>query len=122
MFEGSAILIGKEMPTINNSKSRDGPLVYVCSPFRGDTRNNIEKAKSYSRFVVDHGAIPLTPHLLLPQFMDEATERELAMEMDLFFLTKCDQLWAFGTERSDGMKAEMAEAKRLGIPIIFMEE
>ena len=121
-MQGPAILKRKEMPTINNSKSRDGPLVYVCSSFRGDTRNNIKKAKSYSRFVVDHGAIPLTPHLLLPQFMDEATERELAMEMDLFFLSKCDQLWAFGTERSDGMKAEMAEAKRLGIPIIFMEE
>ena len=55
------------------------PLVYICSPFSGDIEGNTEKARKYSRFAVDEGAVPLAPHLLLPQFMSEKSERELAM-------------------------------------------
>ena len=47
------------------------PLVYICSPFAGDTEKNTEKARRYSRFAVKNGAIPLAPHLLFPQFLDD---------------------------------------------------
>ncbi|WP_278568230.1 hypothetical protein [Amedibacillus dolichus] len=40
------------------------PLVYVCSPYAGDIETNTEKAKKYSRFAMDQGTIPVTPHLL----------------------------------------------------------
>ena len=46
------------------------PLVYVCSPYAGDIETNVKNAKRYSRFAVDENAIPVTPHLLYPQFMD----------------------------------------------------
>lgn len=29
------------------------PIVYICSPYSGDTERNIENAKRYSRFAVD---------------------------------------------------------------------
>ena len=48
------------------------PLVYICSPYRGDTEKNTEKARKYSRFAVESKAIPMTPHLLYPQFMDDS--------------------------------------------------
>ena len=51
------------------------PVIYVCSPYAGDTAGNTDRAKKFSRFVVDNGGIPLTPHLLLPQFMKEAVSR-----------------------------------------------
>ena len=44
--------------------SADRPLVYICSPFSGDIEGNTKKAREYSRFAVDQGAIPLAPHLL----------------------------------------------------------
>lgn len=68
------------------------PLVYICSPFSGDVECNTEKARQYSRFAVDEGAVPLAPHLLLPQFMSEKNERDLAMFMDMVFLGRCEQL------------------------------
>ena len=40
------------------------PLVYICSPYRGNTNENIENARKYSRFAVVHHSIPIAPHLL----------------------------------------------------------
>lgn len=88
------------------------PLVYICSKYSGDVLGNTEAAKRYSRFAVDSGAIPLAPHLLLPLYMKEESERELALFMDMVFLGKVDKLWVFGDEASAGMKAEIAKAKR----------
>lgn len=88
------------------------PLVYVCSPFSGDTQANTEKARRYCRFAVDCGAIPIAPHLLFPQFLSEDTERDLAMFMDMVLLTKCEQLWVFGSAVSDGMRREIDKAKK----------
>ena len=59
--------------------ARYRPLVYICSPYSGDTEGNTEKARRYSRFAADAGTIPIAPHLLFPQFLSEETERELAM-------------------------------------------
>lgn len=83
------------------------PLVYICSPFSGNIERNTRKAREYSRFAVDHGAIPLAPHLLLPQFMSEHTERELAMFMNVVFLGRCEQIWVFGNKISNGMAVEI---------------
>lgn len=57
------------------------PLVYICSPFRGDIDKNIKNACKYSRFAIENKAIPMIPHLLYPQFMDDndPKERYLAM-------------------------------------------
>lgn len=58
-------------------------LVYICSKYSGDTIANIKATKQYRRFAVDQGAIPLAPHLLLPLYIKEESERELAMFMDM---------------------------------------
>jgi hypothetical protein len=44
------------------------PIVYICSPYAGDTDSNIAAAQKYSRHAVENGYIPITPHLLFPQF------------------------------------------------------
>ena len=98
------------------------PLVYVCSPFSGDTAGNAEKARHYSRFAVDSGAIPLTPHLLLPQFISDKTERDLALFMDMVLLGKCEQLWVFGAVITEGMAAEIGKAKKRQMPIRYFTE
>lgn len=90
------------------------PLVYICSPYSGDIERNTEAARRYSRFAVDSGYIPITPHLLYPQFMNEGDQqqRELGLRFALVLLGKCDELWVFGSHISSGMKAEIDRAKR----------
>ena len=88
------------------------PLVYICSPYSGDTDKNTAKARAYCRYAVDAGAIPFAPHLMLPQFMSEETERETAMFFNKVYLGRCEQLWVFGDVITDGMAREITQAKK----------
>lgn len=74
------------------------PLVYICSPLSDDVPGNTERARKFCRFALEKGQIPLAPHLLFPQFMNDAdpVERELAIFMDVILLGKCSELWVFG--------------------------
>lgn len=96
------------------------PLVYIASPFAGDTERNTERARGYCRLAVSKGCIPLAPHLHYPQFMDDEDkkERELGLSFALILLGKCDELWAFD-KISQGMAQEIAKAKKRGMPIRY---
>ena len=86
------------------------PLVYICSPYRGDTNGNIRKARKYCRFAVEQHVTPIAPHLLFPQFMGkEETKqtRELALSMGRQILRRCRELWWFGPEPTEGMLREI---------------
>lgn len=98
-------------------KNRDSPIVYICSKYSGDVERNTEMARRFCRFAVDCGFIPLAPHLFLPQFLSENTERETAIEMDLSFLSMCQELWVCGDKISAGMRIEINEAMRTGMTI-----
>ena len=100
-------------------KARFRPVVYVCSPYSGDTDVNILNARRYCRFAVDSGYIPIAPHLLFPQFMREDDERDLALFMDIVLLTKCAELWAFGDTITKGMELEITRARRRDQPIRY---
>lgn len=102
--------------------ARYRPLVYICSPFSGDVPGNTKKAIRYSRFAVDSHAIPIAPHLLFPLFMDEETERDLAMFMDMVILGRCEELWVFGGTVSVGMKAEIDKAKRKNMTVRYFTD
>ena len=99
------------------------PLVYVCSPYAGDIENNVKNAKAYSRFAVDKNAIPITPHLLYPQFMNDCneTEREMAMHFNYVLLGKCTELWVFGGVVSRGMNREIGVAKKRRMKIRWFD-
>ena len=90
------------------------PLVYICSSFSGDTKHNMEQARKYSRFAYEQKTIPLTPHLLYPQFMDDENpaEREDAMHFNYVLLGKCNELWVFGDVISKGMAHEIGVAQK----------
>lgn len=94
-------------------KARFRPVVYVCSPFSGNTERNAENARRYCRFAVDSGFVPFAPHLLFPQFMNDAVseERELALFMGIVMLTKCAELWVFGERISKDMSQEIRKAE-----------
>lgn len=91
------------------SKRKFRPLVYICSPYAGDVKGNTQNARIYSRFAVNEGYVPLAPHLLFPQFMNDTDQddRETAMNMNRILLGKCHELWVFGNLISAGMGDEI---------------
>lgn len=89
------------------------PIVYICSPYAGEIEKNVTAAQEYSRFAVDKGYIPIAPHLLFPQFLNDADPKE--RQLGLFFgnalMSKCSEVWVFGSHISAGMDAEIKRAK-----------
>lgn len=100
------------------------PFIYVCSPLKGDIERNISRARGYSRFVYTKGGIPLAPHTIFTQFLDDTIpeEREAGMKLAHKLLHKCDEIWVFGKKRSEGMAAEIVAAKKLGLKIRWFSE
>jgi len=90
------------------------PLVYICSPYAGDIETNVNNTRRFCRFALKKNTIPLAPHLLFPQFIDDdnPSEREVAMYMNMVLLGKCNELWVFGSTISKGMKKEIDKAKK----------
>jgi hypothetical protein len=100
------------------------PLTYIASPFAGDTKHNILQARHYCRFAAAQGRIPLAPHLLYPQFLDDSDKAqwELGLFFALVLLGKCDEIWVFGGRVSKGMASEIAKAKRRGMQIRYFSD
>lgn len=89
------------------------PIVYICSPYSGDVEANVDAARRYCRFAVEQGYIPVAPHLLFPQFLNEESPKE--RQLGLFFgnalMSKCSEVWVFGDYISPGMEAEIRRAR-----------
>lgn len=89
------------------------PIVYICSPYAGDIDTNVENARRYSRFAVEKGYIPIAPHLLFPQFMNDRNikERQLSMFFGNALMSKCSEVWVFGDQISAEMEGEIKRAR-----------
>ena len=100
------------------------PCIFICSPFAGDTKANLENARRYLKFAVDKGAIPFAPHLLYPQVMDDQdpAQRKLGLFFGLVWLRKCDEVWVFGKTISSGMRAEIDKASKHRIPVRYFTQ
>lgn len=100
------------------------PIVYICSPFSGSVDENIAAAQRYSRFAVDNGYIPFAPHLLFPQFLDDNNpkERQLGLFFGTALMSKCAEVWVFGSIISAGMEAEIKRAKWKDYRLRYFDE
>ena len=65
----------------------DKKLIFICSPFSGDTEINIANARRYCEFAFSRDAVPFAPHLYFPQFLDYTDEeqRETGIDAGLLF-------------------------------------
>ena len=103
------------------------PVVYICSPLAGDMVKNQENARTYCRFAVEAGCVPIAPHIYFTQFMNDndRRERDLALFMDIVLLSKCAELWVFarspggGDRISKGMAQEIRKAESRSMPIRY---
>lgn len=83
--------------------------VYICHPFSGDTYTNQREVREYCRAVTESSRdhLPIAPQIYLPQWMDDATDRDHAMDLCLRLLDVCDELWICGDRVSAGMRVEI---------------
>lgn len=100
------------------------PIAYICSPYAGAVEENVKAAIRYCRFAVEEGYIPLAPHLLYPQILNDNNPKE--RELGLFFgnalMSKCAEVWVFGSRISTGMEAEIKRARWKGYRLRFFTE
>lgn len=100
------------------------PITFICSPFRGDILSNQMLARRFSRFALTRRVIPIAPHLLFPQFLDDSVpdERELALFMNARIMSFCEQVWVCVPDSiTEGMAAELDIADQMGLPIRFFD-
>lgn len=103
-------------------------LVFVSTPFHADTGaemlGNIRLAQRICKQVLEDGGIPYAPHLLFPQFLDDADacQRAAGIEAGIEMLRRCDILVFSGGKVTDGMTQEMKAASDLGIPVVYFKD
>lgn len=99
-------------------------MVYICSPYSGKVKTNVKNARKYSRFAVMKNTIPITPHLLYPQFMNDniEDERTLAQHYNYVLLGNCSELWVFGSKISRGMAYELEIANKRKMKVRYFDE
>jgi len=70
-------------------------LVYICSPYAGDTESNVQFARAACLYASKQGCAPVAVHLLYPQILNDdiPAQRELGIGMGLRVLASCDELW-----------------------------
>ncbi|KKN10588.1 hypothetical protein LCGC14_1035000 [marine sediment metagenome] len=96
--------------------------IYVCHPYSGDPEGNRVKVLRICKMLADRGDLPIAPQIYLPQFVDEATRRKLAMEMCVALLTACDEILVCGGVVSPGMLEEINFANAMGIRPEYLRE
>lgn len=100
-------------------------LLYVCSPYRGDTKRNKEYARKLTRAALDNGFIPVTVHLYLTEATDDTNpeERVRGMAAGMKILENCKYILVgdrYGI--SEGMKAELTFAAVKGKIMLYEKD
>ncbi len=97
--------------------------VYICSPLGGNIRENLRKAKRYTRFALLSGTAPVVPHFYALCLDDNIKqEREIGMAAGLGMLWFCDECWVFGDVITEGMQSEINFCRNLKIRIKKIKE
>ena len=77
----------------------------------------MEKAKDYCAYAASCGVIPLAPHTIFTQYLNDAVpeQREQGLRMGHELLERCDTI-------SQGMKDEIGLATFLQLPILYVSD
>lgn len=100
-------------------------LLYVCSPYRGDTRRNKEYARELTRAALNSGFAPVTVHLYMTEVLDEekSEERNRGMAAGRDILKQCSYI-LIGTKYgfSEGMREEITLATLKGLRMLYEKD
>lgn len=97
-------------------ESRSLPI-YIAHAYAHDPVGSAACVRAICRRLVVEGHLPIAPQLYLPAFLDETTERNLALQFCLRLVALADEVRVYG-EPTAGMRLEIDEARRLEIPVL----
>ena len=125
MGENKEVLEYKDLLEKFDKADKYYPLVYVCSPYRGNVDENIINSRKDIRFTFDEKNIPITPHLLYPQFINDNDlfERNIAIhKINYVLIGLCKEMWVFGDVITEGMEREILIAKKRKMRIRYFSK
>ena len=97
--------------------------VYICSPLGGDVTGNLKKVSRYIEYALKCGVAPVASHFYALSLDDSIPyERAIGMRAGIALLGMCDEVWAIGNNLTEGMTEEIAEAYKIGIPVVHIQE
>ncbi len=114
-----------ELVRLSRFENDTGPRrlrVYVCHPYSNNREINVAQVTFICRALVANNVLPIAPHLYIPQFVDEETDREKALELCCDLLGICDEVRVYGGTITEGMQREIEHAMQRGIRVRFVEE
>ena len=106
------------------------PLVYIAGPFRATSpwlvEQNVRRAEEWALAVACAGGMPVTPHLLGRHFNDHPIGRpddeQFWLAGTLELMRRCDGVLMIPKwSESRGATAELDEAGRIGLPVLFAD-
>ncbi len=98
-------------------------VIYVAGPFRGKTpwaiEQNVRRAEGAALWLWQEGFAVICPHTMTRHYQDSAPD-VVWLEGTLELMRRCDAVFVLSRwESSAGTLGEIAEAKRLGLPVIY---
>jgi hypothetical protein len=73
-----------------------------------------------SRYVLEHGKVPLNPFMLFDYFLLDSVERDSIRDANNSVVLRSDQIWVFGPV-SNGVLAEILLARKASKPISYFK-
>jgi len=96
--------------------------IYIASPYTiGDPQANVDRANDVANILLDLGQYPYCP--LMSHYLHRRNPRPHAewLKIDKVWVAQCDVVLRLPGE-STGADEEVEEAKKLGIPVVGLEE
>lgn len=117
--------VAAEVVRLRHHRSRPGgrsrmQRVYTCHRFSSDMAGAAKSLRRICRELVQENCVPICPQLLLPEFIHEDNERDLAMRLCQEMLRACDEVRVYGSGLTPGMRVEISFAELLGIPVRYV--
>lgn len=94
-------------------------IVFISHPYKDDPIGNIELVRLICEELKSE-VITIAPHLMLPQYIDEHTERDIAMQHCKGLIGVCDELWICSSNFTSGVIEEAHYARENGITVFNM--
>ena len=92
-------------------------IIYISHPYSSNPQRSRAEVTFLAHRLALSGHLPLAPQIYFPEFLEEKNERDLVLRLCLKLVALTDELHVYGF-LSEGVRLEIAEAHRLGIPVV----